>query len=898
MLITKYKFNNTLYDFFPEFNSGFEFTYTDEVNGEVTTRTIESDTLPTLMRFGRVYVDGELSTDNRTDSLLEVLDINTSGLTDCLSMFRYSKNLTSISCEWDTSNVITMNGMFNGCNSLASLDVSNFNTSNVTNMRNMFFNCINLTSLDVSNFNTSNVTSMEGMFFNCNKLTLLDVSNFNTSNVTSMVNMFNSCNKLTTLSVSSWNTSNVTNMNGIFAYCNNLTTLEVSSWNTSKVTNMYQMFRDCSSLVSLDVSRFDTSKVTTMYCMFYNCRNLTELDVSNFNTSNVESMYSMFCNCIKLLFLDISKWDTSNVTNIDYMFGGYNYDMNLVSLDINNFSIDNVSQDYSHLFERMPYLKYLKCKNTNVLNILLPYLPTKSSTSQGTIICKSDVTNLDTTSLQSKYWNILDELTLVTKYVFDKSIHNNYIPTFNTEFEGYFIEDVEVEGNEVTRVIESCGMLPTTMRFGNSLGNLALKKLLDINTSEVTEMRQMFFGCKKLSSICGDKFNTSKVTRLEGMFYDCNSLKVIDISSWDVSNVTSTYCMFQYCNNLISVGDLSNWNTSKITDLGGMFLNCMTLASLNISSWDVSNVTNMWQMFYYCYSLTSLDLSNWDMGKVTNMNNTFVQTTNLKDIGMLYCNASTIQKIINAMPTDLNKTLWYKETNIDGITYNNNIALKKYIEENIEIVLNSPLLEGDTIEVVDGKLCHVYRYGKVVLDGSENWTTWANSTNPDGFSSYYIYYDTALSLNALGVPRGNTKPPLCDKLISNKWSGHTSRYVGINSVNGYLTITLPHIELGVDNNTTKDDRLNSFKQWLQQASPITVVYEIAEPYYEEITPCQSSLALRTFEECNVQIITALPIKTKITYRTNITSAVVLEQELDTLDSGVSLSNLIEEEVDE
>ena len=141
-VIAKYKFNNTveanlLLEFNIEFTSDL-YSVTDEVNGEVTTRTIESDSLPTLMRFGRIWVNGESATDNRTDSLLEVLDMNTSGLTSCHSMFRYCANLTSITCEWDTSNVTNMHSMFDICYSLIILDVSNFNTSNVTDMKSMF----------------------------------------------------------------------------------------------------------------------------------------------------------------------------------------------------------------------------------------------------------------------------------------------------------------------------------------------------------------------------------------------------------------------------------------------------------------------------------------------------------------------------------------------------------------------------------------------------------------------------------------------------------------------------------------------------------------------------------------------------------------------------------------
>ena len=72
-----------------------------------------------------------------------------------------------------------MIGMFYGCSSLLSLDLSNFNTQNVASMEGMFFNCSSLSS-DLSNFNTQNVKSMIYMFYSCSLLTSLDLSNFNT----------------------------------------------------------------------------------------------------------------------------------------------------------------------------------------------------------------------------------------------------------------------------------------------------------------------------------------------------------------------------------------------------------------------------------------------------------------------------------------------------------------------------------------------------------------------------------------------------------------------------------------------------------------------------------------------------------------------------------------------
>ena len=77
--------------------------------------------------------------------------------------------ITTCDLPLDTSNVTSMNGMFAGCVSLISLDVSKFNTENVTDMSYMFYVCRSLTSLDVSDWNVSNVTDMSRMFFDSNE---------------------------------------------------------------------------------------------------------------------------------------------------------------------------------------------------------------------------------------------------------------------------------------------------------------------------------------------------------------------------------------------------------------------------------------------------------------------------------------------------------------------------------------------------------------------------------------------------------------------------------------------------------------------------------------------------------------------------------------------------------
>ena len=277
--------------------------------------------------------------------------------------FSECSKLTSISGikYLDTSAVTSMYGMFEGCSSLTSLDVSNFNTEAVIDMGQMFAGCSSLTGLDVSSFNTAAVTSMSGMFQNCSGLTSLNVSGFNTTAVTSMEFMFASCSSLTSLNVSSFNTAAVTSMLGMFGGCSSLTRLDISSFNTDAVTNMSMMFSSCSSVSSLDVSSFNTASVTSMLNMFCDCSSLTRLDVSGFNTVSVKDMAQMFYGCSGLTKLDVSGFNTMAVRKLNGMFSGCS---SLTSLDVSGFNTEAVT-DMSWMFEGCSSLTSLDVSGFN-----------------------------------------------------------------------------------------------------------------------------------------------------------------------------------------------------------------------------------------------------------------------------------------------------------------------------------------------------------------------------------------------------------------------------------------------------------------------------------------------------------------------------------------------------
>ena len=241
--------------------------------------------------------------------------------TTTASWFSNMTDLTSIQGMnyLNTSEVTTMQSMFNGCSGLTSLDVSGFNTANVTNMLSVFSGCSGLTSLDVSGFNTANVTNMQSLFNGCSGLTSLDLSSFNTSEVTDMRSMFNGCSGLTSLDLSGFNTANVTNMRSMFTGCSGLTSLDLSGFNTANVLKMDYMFYGCSGMTSLDLSGFNTTKVNNMTMMFYDCGELTTICVGDgWNTGSVTALTSawMFRNCYKIRGGQGTTYDASHVDKV------------------------------------------------------------------------------------------------------------------------------------------------------------------------------------------------------------------------------------------------------------------------------------------------------------------------------------------------------------------------------------------------------------------------------------------------------------------------------------------------------------------------------------------------------------------------------------------------------
>ena len=146
---------------------------------------------------------------------------------------------------------------------------------------------------------------MANMFNGCNSLNSINLSSFNTSKLEKMNSMFNGCGSLHSINLEHFDTSKIINMANLFSGCSSLETINIKKFDTSKVEDMSSMFEQCISIKLLNLSNFKTSNVKLMNKMFYNCSSLYTLDISNFNILTNASSFQMFDGMININYINL-----------------------------------------------------------------------------------------------------------------------------------------------------------------------------------------------------------------------------------------------------------------------------------------------------------------------------------------------------------------------------------------------------------------------------------------------------------------------------------------------------------------------------------------------------------------------------------------------------------------
>ena len=224
--------------------------------------------------------------------------------------------------------------------------------------------------------------------------------------------------------------------------------------------------------------------------------------------------------------------------------------------------------------------------------------------------------------------------------------HQNYV--------GIMVYNLTKEENIITmkfnKLLNSCNIM-----FLN-LTNITKIDLTKFDSSKVTQMAGMFFGCRSLISVNFGNFKTSLVKNMHRMFDSCSKLSSLDLSSFDTSQVEDMYGMFSFCNSMLSF-DLNSFTTSKVKEMAVMFYNCTGIKTLSLKSFDTSWVENFHGMFKFCSSLISIDLSSFDTSTANNMNHMFFGCSSLVSLDLSNFSTINIKYLF----------LMFKDYNINGI---------------------------------------------------------------------------------------------------------------------------------------------------------------------------------------------------------------------------------------
>ena len=211
----------------------------------------------------------------------------------------------------------------------------------------------------------------------------------------------------------------------------------------------------------------------------------------------------------------------------------------------------------------------------------------------------------------------------------------------------------------------------------------------------------------------------------------------------------------------------------------------------------------------------------------------------IKDNSYHYITCNNSSSVTFVPLDDWKDIIFYYQINDAGTSFNN-VKLYAQIEKGSKkskyepykesintFYLNSPLLKGDTIEVINGQPYHIHNYNKITLDSNKTYGQILNNT----YTEYTRYW--ANFSYPLGVTNSR---PISNNFISSSSTGELNfNGVGVDG-NGRILVN-------ISNSKISSQSVAGFKQWLSQ-NPTTVIYKLANPIYE---PIKANLSVELFE---------------------------------------------------
>ena len=208
--------------------------------------------------------------------------LNSPDIKSMIYTFTNCENLQTVDfTSFQTSNVEKMDFLFSGCSNLVNIHgFEDLNTNSLIKTAGMFLGCTSLVSLNLSSLNFNNISEHNGMFINNHSLELVDLGN-----VSDIYNLFSSSEKF---HVNIITTSNYINSSGLAGTFEILNREENDNLNCSIRNYTFNYYDD------FEISEEEKNYVYNYYDNFYisklilnSTTNLNETSIDNLSELNV-----------------------------------------------------------------------------------------------------------------------------------------------------------------------------------------------------------------------------------------------------------------------------------------------------------------------------------------------------------------------------------------------------------------------------------------------------------------------------------------------------------------------------------------------------------------------------------------------------------------------------------
>ena len=136
-----------------------------------------------------------------------------------------------------------------------------------------------------------------------------------------------------------------------------------------------------------------------------------------------------------------------------------------------------------------------------------------------------------------------------------------------------------------------------TMTKEDSVNGKITKRIIYIDDATLpTRIQLAADGEYNRSLLTVDYLNIdTNITSMKEMFYGCTNLTYVNTTNWNTTNVTNMY--YAFCGTNISEINVTSFNTDKVTNMEYMFGNCSLLRFIDITNFTTRSDTSTGSMF-------------------------------------------------------------------------------------------------------------------------------------------------------------------------------------------------------------------------------------------------------------------------------------------------------------